>query len=126
MSHLKPFHIDNFKGYCDGLLRVGIDPGYVLYTNHHESNQRPATRLFAAEHLTIVEQHLANPSAESFKQLVAVGVLQDTSWDFQSTGWQIIAFSGWEVLHNAFGHLHHKAEQELEDSLGVADFSALR
>lgn len=120
--HLAPFHIENFKGYCDGLNRVGIDQGFVLYTNHHASNNRPSARLLASKQLALAEAHIASPSEATFKRLVATGVLQDTEWDFETNSWQIIAFAGWETLHNAFAHLHHKSAEALEELVGVSEF----
>lgn len=118
-----PFPVQHFKNYCDGLQRVGIQPGYIMFTNHHASNHRPATRLLDESQLTLAETHINSPSEETFKQLVASGVLLDTEWDYQTSSWQIIAFNAWETLHNAFTHLYAKSSETLEELVGVTDFS---
>ena len=81
MSTYLPFQLQNFDGYCDSLKRVGIDPGYVMYTNHHASNSKPAARLISLEHLDLAKTYISNPSDEVFMQLVEAGALFDTEWD---------------------------------------------
>ena len=121
MPHLLPFQLQNFEGYCNGLHRVGIDPGYVLYTNHHASNNHPAARLVSAEQLDAVRAYITSPSDDRFMRLVRLGVLLDTEWDRGTEHWEIISFEGWEVLHMAFNRLHAKSGQLLMELTGVSD-----
>ena len=121
MSTYLPFQLQNFDGYCDSLNRVGINPGYVLYTNHHASGNKPAARLISADHIDMVKTYIQVPSDENFRQLVEVGVLYDTEWDRRTKHWAIISFEGWEVLHKAFSHLHAKASHSLTELTGVSD-----
>lgn len=123
MSSLVPFPLENFASYCDSLARVGIDPGYVLYTNRHASNNKPAARLVSTSQLAVVNAHIASPSDESFVQLVKAGVLFDNEWDRHTRQWELISFEGWEVLHKAFQHLHVKAGNTLSELTGLSDFS---
>lgn len=123
MSSLPPFPIDHFETYCDSLVRVGIDAGYVLYTNQHASNKKPAARLVSSRLLKAVREHIDSPSDESFVHLVKAGVLFDNEWDRNTRDWELIAFEGWEVLHKAFVHLHLKAGNALTDLTGLSDFS---
>jgi len=123
MSSQAPFPIEQFKNYCDSLARVGIDPGYVLYTNQHASNNRPAARMVSSAQLAAVRRHLNSPGDESFVELVKAGVLFDNEWDRNTCHWELIAFEGWEVLHKAFLHLHVKAGNALTDLTGLSDFS---
>lgn len=125
MSHLLPFQIENFKNFCDGLERVGIDPGYVLYTNQYAGNNLPAARLVSGEQVSLARDYIQAPNEELFKRLVASGVMFDTEWDFATRNWQIISFEGWEVLHLAFSHLHAKSSSMLTDLIGVSDFQSL-
>ncbi|MFI3184589.1 MAG: hypothetical protein QX198_01245 [Methylococcaceae bacterium] len=121
MSHLLPFQIENFEGYCHGLHRMGIDPGYVLYTSHHASNNQPAARLISAVQLDAVQAYRATPSDETFMRLVEMGALLDTEWDRNTTRWEIISFEGWEALHKAFSRLHLHAGQALLELTGLPD-----
>lgn len=121
MPRIYPFPLQNFEGYCNGLHRVGIDPGYVMYTNQHASNGKPATRLISAEQLAAAQSYIANPGDEAFKRLVEIGALFDTEWDRRTERWEIISFEGWEVLHAAFSHLHVKAGQTLMELTGVSN-----
>lgn len=123
MSSIPPFPIENFVGYCNNLKRVGIDPGYVLYTNQHASNDKPAARLISSEQLEAARTYLDAPSDEAFMYLVRLGGLFDTEWDRNTSHWQIISFEGWEVLHKAFNHLHAKSGQALMELTGLSDFS---
>ncbi|QWF71465.1 hypothetical protein KEF85_03005 [Methylomonas paludis] len=121
MSRQIPFQLENFSGHCDTLLRVGIDPGLVLYTNQHASNGKPAARLLADADRDIVQAYLNAPSDEVFKRLVAQGVFLDTEWDRNTSNWQIIDFAGWEVLHDAFSRLHAKSDKALQTLTGLSD-----
>lgn len=121
MSTYLPFQLQNFAGYCDSLKRVGIDPGYVMYTNHHASNSKPAARLISAEKVELAKTYINSPSDETFMRLVEAGALFDTEWDRNTKQWEIIAFEGWEILHKAFSHLHAKASQSLTELTGVSD-----
>ncbi len=120
LSQMFSFQLQNFEAYCHNLNRVGIDPGYVLYTNHHASNNRPAARLISGNHVELAKIYIHTPSDEGFKELVEVGVLYDTKWDRQTKHWEIITFEGWEVLHKAFSHLHAKASHSLTELTGVS------
>lgn len=122
MSSIAPFHIENFEGYCNSLKNVGIDPGYVMYTNQHASNGRPAARLISAYQLEAAQIYIAAPSDDSFIRLVKLGALFDNEWDRNTRHWEIIAFEGWEVLHKAFTHLHAKSGQALTELTGLSDF----
>lgn len=121
MSTYLPFQLQNFEGYCDSLKRVGINPGYVMYTNHHASHNKPAARLIPADHLDVAISYIREASDENFRRLVEASVLFDTEWDRQTKHWEIIAFEGWEVLHKAFSHLHAKASHSLTEMTGVSD-----
>ena len=121
MPHLLPFQIQNFEGYCNGLHRMGIDPGYVMYTSHHASNDQPAARLISADQLDAVYEYRASPSDETFMRLVEMGALLDTEWDRKTKRWEIISFEGWEVLHKAFSRLHLHSGQALMELTGVSD-----
>jgi len=121
MPHQIRFQIENFDGYCMGLHRVGIDMGFVMYTNQHASNHRPAARLLSRMHLEAARSYAASPSDETFKYLVQTGVLLDTEWDRRTAQWEIISFEGWEVLHSAFSHLYAKSKQALLELTGVSD-----
>ena len=123
MSTLPLFPIAHFETYCDSLARVGIDPGYVLYTNQHASNNRPAARMLSASQVSAARQHINSPSDESFVKLVQAGVLFDNEWDRNTRHWELIAFEGWEVLHKAFSHLQFRAGNALTDLTGLSDFS---
>lgn len=121
MTHFFPFPLQNFEGYCNGLHRVGIEPGYVMYTNHHASNGKPAARLISAEQLEAAQAYIANPVDETFMKLVAIGALFDTEWDRNTARWEIISFEGWEVLHMAFCHLHVKSGRTLMELTGISN-----
>lgn len=121
MSALSPFQIENFEGYCYNLKRVGIDPGYVMYTNHHASNDRPAARVISSQQLETAKAYVDNPTDETFTQLVKLGALFDTEWDRRTHHWDIIAFEGWEVLHRAFTHLHAKSGHAMLELTGLSD-----
>ena len=121
MSANIPFQLQYFDGYCDSLKRVGIDPGYVLYTNHHASNNKPAARLISGNHVESVQAYIDTPTDENFRHLVKEGVLYDNEWDRQTKHWDIISFEGWEVIHKAFSHLHAKASTSLTELTGVSD-----
>ena len=121
MHHQIPFQLENFEVHCSNLHRVGIDSGFVLYTNHHASNNKPVARLLTAADLVAAKTYLANPSDEAFMHLVARGVLLDTEWDRQTEHWQIISFEGWEVLHTAFNRLHVKSGQALQNLTGLSE-----
>ncbi len=125
MSHLMPFQIKNFENYCKALERVGVDPGFIMYTNHHVSNHQPAARLVTSSQLPAAQAYIAAPSDETFKRVVEIGVLLDTEWDRQTERWMIISFEGWEVLHTAFSRLYAKSGYSLTELTGVseADFS---
>lgn len=120
MKNILPFQIKNFSEYYFDLHRVGINPGYVMYTNRHASNDQPAARLVPAEHLNAARTHVIAPTPETGIQLVRLGVLLDTEWDIQTQRWDIISFHGWETLHKAFSHLHAKAEKSLIELTGVS------
>ena len=121
MPHQFRFPIDNFTWYCAGLRRVGLDPGFVMYTNQHASNHHPAARLLPREHLQAAQAYAATPSDDGFRLLVRTGVLLDTEWDRRTEHWEIISFEGWEILHTAFNHLHAQAKQTLLELTGVSD-----
>ncbi len=121
MPNHNPFQFQNFDGYCHALRRVGVDLGYVLFTNHHASNNKPAARFMAESHEELARAYISNPSDENFRKLVEVGALFDTEWDRNTKQWQLIAFEGWEVLHKAFNHLHVKASQSLTELTGLSD-----
>ena len=121
MSQQFPFQLHNFEGYCNGLHRVGIDPGFIMYTNHHASNDQPVARLLSAGQLEAAKDYIASPSDETFKRLVEIGVLLDTEWDRGTEQWEIIAFEGWEVLHTAFNRLHAKSRKTMTELIGVSD-----
>ncbi|MDD4913402.1 MAG: hypothetical protein PHW13_00015 [Methylococcales bacterium] len=126
MPHQLPFPIQNFEAYCSGLLRVGIDPGFVMYTNDHAGSHHPVARLLSRELLDHAHAYIASPSDEGFKRLVEGGVLLDTEWDRITNQWQIISFEGWEALHAAFNRLHGKSRQALTELGGVEpDFNVL-
>ena len=116
-GHL-PFQLRNFEAYCHSLHRVGIDPGYVMYTNTHASNHKPAARVISACHLEAAQAHISSPSDQTFMQLVQIGALFDNEWDRNTGRWHIIAFEGWEVLHLAFSHQHAKAAESFTDMTG--------
>lgn len=120
MATYLPFQLQNFEGYCDSLKRVGIDPGYVMYTNHHASNNKPAARHIPADHINVARAYINAPSDETFRQLVEAGVLFDTEWDRRTKQWEIIAFEGWEVLHKALSLLHAKASSAYTELTGVS------
>jgi hypothetical protein len=122
MPSLAPFPLDNFESYCDSLARVGIDPGYVLYTNRHASDNKPAARLISTAQLAAARAHISSPSDDTFVELVKAGVFFDTEWDRNTTTWQLIAFEGWETLHKAFQHLHFKAGSAFTELTGLSDF----
>lgn len=122
MPHLLPFQIQNFEGYYNGLQRMGVDPGYVLYTNCHASNEQPAARLISVDQLDAVQAYMVSPSDETFKRLVELGALLDTEWDRRTTQWEIISFAGWEVLHKAFSRLYINSEHALVELTGVSGF----
>ena len=126
MSTYLPFQLQNFEGYCDSLKRVGIDAGYVMYTNHHASNNKPAARLISAGHVDAAKAYIHEPSDENFRRLVAAGALFDTEWDRQTKHWAIISFEGWEVLHKALSLLHAKASDSLTELTGVSDAEFIR
>ncbi|MGR8931438.1 MAG: hypothetical protein ACU836_12420 [Gammaproteobacteria bacterium] len=119
-NHLA-FPLRNFENQCANLKRVGIDPGYVMYTNHHAGNNRPAARLLSSEHLDAAIAYIDAPSDENFMALVKAGVLFDTEWDHLTKHWKIVSFEGWEVLHKAFSHLHFKATQAMTELTGISD-----
>jgi hypothetical protein len=121
MPHQIPFPIENFAGYCTGLRRVGLDLGFIMYTNQHASNHHPAARLLPRVHLQAAQSYADSPSDEGFKYLVTTGVLLDTEWDRRTEHWQVISYEGWEVLHTAFNHLHTKYKQALLELTGVSD-----
>lgn len=122
MNTALPFDLQDFEQFCQGLKRVGIEPGYVMYTNCHASDGRPAARLVvSAEQLAAAQDYLQAPSDQAFVQLVKLGVLFDTEWDRNTRHWSLIAFEGWEVLHRAFAHLHGKTGQALEELTGLSD-----
>jgi hypothetical protein len=126
MTHLIPFPIQHFESYYSGLQRVGIDPGYMMYTNHHASSHQPVARLLSANQLELAQAYIALPSDEYFRHLVEAGVLLDTEWDRSTSHWQIISFEGWEVLHAAFNRLHIKSSQTLTELGGIEpDFNLL-
>jgi len=125
MSTYLPFQLQHFESYCESLKRVGVDPGYVLYTNHHASNNKPAARLICGTCIQTAKTYIQTPSDEHFKQLVEAGVLYDTEWDRQTKHWEIISFEGWEILHKAFSHLHAKAAQSLTELTGVSDIEIM-
>jgi hypothetical protein len=121
MTHALPFPIQNFEAYNKTLIRVGIDPGFVLYTNHHAGNHQAAARFFNEEQLPAVQRHLTEQSDETFKHLVEIGVLLDNEWDRTTPSWQIISFAGWEVLHTAFSRLHSKCRNALQELTGLSE-----
>ena len=121
MPSVLPFPINNFDAYCNGLKRVGIDPGYVMYTNHHASNGRPAARLISSEQLDAAQAYINTPTDELFVRLVKLGALFDTEWDRKTSRWELIAFEGWEVLHKAFSHLYVKSNQTMMELTGLSD-----
>jgi hypothetical protein len=121
MPHLLPFQIQNFEAYGHGLHRMGIDPGYVMYTSHHASNDRPAARLITEDQLDAVQAYRAAPSDETFMRLVEMGALLDTEWDRRTSRWEIISFEDWEVLHKAFSRLYANSGQALMELTGVSD-----
>ncbi len=121
MSTYLPFQIQHFDGYCESLKRVGINPGYVLYTNHHASDNKPAARLISGEHVEMAKTYIHEPSDENFRKLVEVGVLYDTEWDRRTNHWDVISFEGWEVLHKAFSHLHARSSHSLTELTGISD-----
>jgi len=126
MSQFLPFPIQNFEAHCEGLRRVGIDPGYVMYTNHHASHHLPVARLLTSSQLAVAQAYIASPSDESFRHLVEIGALFDTEWDRATSEWQIISFAGWEALHSAFSHLYAKSRHDLmEITGGDLDFTEL-
>ncbi|TAN68957.1 MAG: hypothetical protein EPN17_08305 [Methylobacter sp.] len=118
------FQIKNFESYVNGLQRMGIDQGYVLYTNCHASNDKPVARLISADQLDAVQAYIASPSDEAFIRLVKLGALLDTDWDRRTSQWQVISFEGWEALHNAFSRLYTKSEQALVELTGVSDLDS--
>ena len=120
MSHQIPFKLNNFETYCQTLDRVGVDPGFLLYTNSHASNHKPVARLLHVEQLSAAETYIANASDEHFKRLVALGVFIDTEWERDTEHWSIISFSGWEVLHTAFNRLHVKSSEHLQQLTGIS------
>lgn len=119
-NHLS-FQFHNFEGYCQTLKRVGIDAGYVMYTNHHASNDKPAARLISGNDVELAKAYIGSPSDEIFRQLVEAGALFDTDWDRRTHHWELIAFEGWETLHKAFAHLQVKASQSLMELTGLSD-----
>jgi len=119
MSHQIPFPLENFESYCQGLHRVGVDPGFVMYTNHHAGNHQPAARFLDTNHFKVAKNYINHPDDESFKQLVAAGVLLDTEWDRNTEHWLLIAFEGWEVLHAAFSRIYVKSGKTLQELTGV-------
>lgn len=121
MSSYIPFQLHNFEAHCDSLKRVGINPGYVMYTNHHASDNKPAARQISANHLLDAIAYINDPSDDNFRRLVQSGVLFDTEWDHNTKHWQIIDFEGWEVLHKAFSHLQVKASKSLMEITGIPD-----
>ena len=121
MLNHQTFPIRNFEEYCDNLKRVGVNPGYIMYTNHHAGNNKPAGRLVSAEHLDAAIAYVDTCSDENFMRLVQAGVLFDTEWDRKTKYWEIISFEGWEVLHKAFSHLHFKATQAMTELTGISD-----
>lgn len=122
MSSAAPFPIENFEDYCNNLKRVGIDPGYAMYTNQHASNDKPAARLISGHQLEAARAYIESPSDEAFVQLVKLGALFDTEWDRNTRHWEIISFEGWDVLHKAFNHLYAKSGQALLELTGLSDF----
>ncbi len=120
MPRTLPFVIQHFEQYCNELQRMGIEPGYVMYTNHHAGNGEPATRLVLADQLEAAEAYISAPSDQTFMRLVAIGVLFDTEWDRNTRRWQIISFAGWEKLHHAFSQLLTKADQTLVELTGLS------
>jgi hypothetical protein len=121
MSHLLPFQIENFSAYYYALQRVGIDPGFIMYTNHHASDDLPAARLMATNQIGAAQNYITSPTDESFRRLVELGVLLDTEWDRETQHWEIISFQGWEALHQAFSRLHAKSQQSLKDLTGGSE-----
>jgi hypothetical protein len=120
MSHNLPFQLQHFDAYCNELQRVGVEPGYVMYTNRHASNGQPATRLVSSDQLHAAEAYINSPSDQTFIQLVTLGVLFDTEWDRNTQGWKLISFRGWEKLHNAFSHLLAKSDKTLIELVGLS------
>jgi hypothetical protein len=120
MSHNLPFQLQNFDAYLNELQRVGIEPGYVMYTNHHASNGQAATRLVSSDQIEAAETYINSPSDQTFIRLVALGVLFDTEWDRNTQHWELISFHGWEKLHNAFSHLLAKADKTLIELVGLS------
>lgn len=122
MSSTAAFPIENFEDYCNNLKRVGIDPGYVMYTNQHASNDQPAARLISGQQLEAALAYIESPTEEAFVHLVRLGAMFDTEWDRNTQHWQIISFAGWDVLHKAFNHLHAKSGHALMELTGLSDF----
>ncbi len=121
MSALSPFQIEDFEAYCNSLKRVDVDLGYVMYTNQHASNGRPAARCISSLQLEAAQAHIDSPSDETFIRLVKLGALLDTEWDRNTRHWVLIAFEGWEVLHRAFNQLHNKSGKALQELTGLSD-----
>lgn len=121
MTHLIPFPLEHFENYCNTLQRVGVDCGYILYTNHHASNHQPASRMFMAEQMDAVQAYLDTPSDQTFRHLVEIGVFLDTEWDRETKIWQTISFQGWEILHDAFSRLYAKSGESLQELTGLSD-----
>jgi hypothetical protein len=119
MTHLHPFPIQNFPAHCNSLQRVGVDPGFIMYTNNHAGSHHPVARPLSTAQLEPALAYIRTPSDENFRHLVEVGGLLDTEWDRSTNHWQIIDFVGWETLHTAFCRLHHKSMQELAEMGGA-------
>ncbi|MCQ8180486.1 hypothetical protein NP603_05155 [Methylomonas sp. SURF-1] len=118
MSMILPFPFYGFADYCNELKALGIDPGYVMYTDRHANNDQPSARLVAAEHLPAAQAYIEAPSDAAFVSLVQAGVLMDTEWERRTAGWLLVSFTGWEVLHKAFSRLNAKLDHSVLDMAG--------
>lgn len=119
MSHPFPFPLPNFGAYCSSLQRVGVDPGFVMYTNEHAGSRQPAARLLPGAFADLARSYIDAPSDAGFQRLVEAGVLLDTEWERVTAHWEIIAFTGWEVLHASFNRLYGKSRLALVQMGGV-------
>ncbi|ATG91447.1 hypothetical protein [Methylomonas koyamae] len=113
-----PFPFYGFADYCNELKALGVDPGYVMYTDRHANNGQPSARLVPAEHLPAALAYIEAPSDATFIDLVQAGVLVDTEWERHTTGWLVVSFTGWEVLHKAFSRLNAKLDHAVLDMAG--------
>lgn len=123
LPHQIQFQVYEFENYCNILNRIGIDPGYLMYTNHHASNDKPSARQISTEQLHAAKAYIDNPTDENFIQLVKLGVLFDNEWDRKTSKWMLISFDGWEVLHKAFTHLLMHCEQSEVEMTGVSNLT---